>query len=74
MGGSPNLYGDARPIDLPSSGQALFMATRYWERSTPDDERITIEPEIHAVLSSADYVAGRDPVLQAILDRPVAPG
>ena len=74
MGGSPNLYGDARRIDLPSGGQAVYMATRYWERSTPDDERVTIEPEIRADLSSADYFAGRDPVLQAILDTPVAPG
>jgi hypothetical protein len=74
LGGSPNLYGDARRIDLPYGSQALYMATRYWERSTPDDQRITIEPEVHADLSSADYFAGRDPVLQAILDRPVAPG
>jgi hypothetical protein len=74
MGGSPNLYGDARPIDLPYGPQQLYMATRYWERSTPDDQRITIEPEIAATLSSADYFAGRDPVLQAILDKPVAPG
>lgn len=74
MGGSPNLYGDARRIDLPSGGQALFMATRYWERSTPDDQRITIVPDIAAELSSTDYFAGRDPVLQKILDTPVAPG
>ncbi len=74
MGGSPNLYGDARPIDLPSSPHDIYMATRYWERSTVDDRRITIEPEIHADLSSADYFAGRDPVLDAILDTPVAPG
>jgi hypothetical protein len=74
MGGSPNQYGDARRIDLPSGRQALYMATRYWERSTPDDQRITIEPDIAADLSSADYFAGRDPVLQAILDTPVAPG
>ncbi len=74
MGGSPNLYGDTRRIELPYGGQALYMATRYWERSTPDDQRITIEPEIRAVLSSDDYFGGRDPVLQAILDTPVAPG
>jgi len=74
MGGSPNLFGDARRIDLPSGGQAVYMATRYWQRSTPDDDRLTIEPEIRAELSSADYFAGRDPVLQAILDTPVAPG
>ncbi len=74
MGGSPNQYGDAQRIDLPSGRQALYTATRYWERSTPNDPRITIDPEIAADLSSADYFAGRDPVLQAILDRPVAPG
>jgi hypothetical protein len=74
MGGSPNLYGDARQIDLPSGGQSLFIATRYWERSTAADQRVTIVPDIAAELSSADYFAGRDPVLQAILDTPVAPG
>ena len=28
MGGSPNLYGDTRPVDLPATGQTLYMATR----------------------------------------------
>ena len=74
MGGSPNLYGDARPIDLPSSRHDIHMATRFWERSTADDRRVSIEPDIVADLSLADYFAGRDPVLQAILDTPVAPG
>ena len=70
MGGSPNLYGDTRPVPLPDSGQTLYMAARYWERSTPDDARITIEPDIVADLSSDDYFAGRDPVLEAILAAP----
>lgn len=74
LGGSPNLYADVDRIDLPSGGQAVYMATRYWERSTAEDRRITIEPDIAADLSSADYFAGRDPVFQAILDTPVAPG
>ena len=74
LGGSPNLYADVDRIDLPSGGQAVYMATRYWERSTADDRRITIRPAIFAELSSADYFAGRDPVFQAILDTPVAPG
>jgi hypothetical protein len=69
MGGSPNLYGDAREIALPYGGQNLYMATTYWERSTAEDQRITIEPDIRADLSSDDYYAGRDPVLQAILDQ-----
>ena len=74
MGGSPNLYGDAREVALPYGGQSVFVATRYWQRSTPEDQRITIEPDIAADLSSADYFAGRDPVLQAVFDTPVAPG
>jgi len=74
MGGSPNLYGDAREVALPYGDQSVFVATRYWQRSTPDDQRITIEPDIAADLSSADYFAGHDPVLQAVFDTPVAPG
>ena len=74
MGGSPNLYGDAREVALPYGGQSVFVATRYWQRSTPDDQRTTIEPDIAADLSSADYFAGRDPVMQAVFDTPVAPG
>jgi hypothetical protein len=70
MGGSPNLYGDTRPVDLPATGQTLYMATRYWERATPDDQRITIEPDLPVDLSSDDYFAGRDPVLDAILAQP----
>ena len=68
MGGSPNLYGDSRRVDLPSIGQQLYMAARYWERSTPDDPRVTIEPTIAAELSSDDYFAGRDPALASILE------
>ena len=67
MGGSPNLFGDTRPVTLPDSGQTLRMAARYWERSTPGDTRITIEPEIRAELTADDYFAGRDPVLEAIV-------
>jgi hypothetical protein len=74
MGGSPNLYGDSRQIHLPYSKQDLYVATRYWERSAPDDPRITIEPTIPVSLSSADYDAGRDPVLEAILKVPLGPG
>jgi C-terminal processing protease CtpA/Prc len=74
MGGSPNLYGDARQIHLPYGNQDVYMATRYWERSTPDDERITIEPTIRVSMSSADYFAGRDPVLDAILKVPLPAG
>lgn len=67
MGGSPNNYGDAREVALPYAGQSVSVATRFWQRSAADDERITIEPDIVAALSSDDYFSGRDPVLEAVL-------
>jgi hypothetical protein len=66
MGGSPNLYGDARRVDLPYGGQAVFMATRYWQMSTADDERVTIEPDLAIPLSFEAWSAGLDPVLDAV--------
>ena len=54
-------------VALPYGGQSVFVATRYWQRSTPDDPRITIEPESPPTSRRRDYFAGRDPVLQAIL-------
>jgi hypothetical protein len=67
LGGSPNLYGDATEIPLPWGGQSLYMATRYWQRSSAGDRRVTIEPELAVPLTAAAYFAGRDPVLEAAL-------
>jgi hypothetical protein len=54
-------------VTLAQSGQTYNVAARYWERSTPDDPRITIEPDLEVTMSSADYLAGRDPVLDAVI-------
>jgi hypothetical protein len=67
MGGSPNLYGDARPNKLPYGRQIVYVASRYWQKSAADDPRITIEPDLPVTISSADYLAGRDPVLDAVI-------
>ena len=69
MGGSPNLYGDAQPTDLPYGAQKVYVASRYWQFSAADDPRLTIEPDIPVALSSADYLAGRDPVMDAVIAR-----
>ena len=66
-GGSPNLYGDAAPTRLPVSGVQLRVATIYWQKSTPEDPRLAIEPQVPVALSSSDFFAGRDPVLAAAL-------
>jgi hypothetical protein len=67
MGGSPNLYGDATRVALPGSGLALYVATRYWQLSTPDDPRTTIDPDLAAPLSWLDYRLRRDPCLERII-------
>lgn len=68
MGGSPNLYGDTRRTELPTSGQVAYIAKVYWEKSTPDDPRITIEPELPVPYTFEDYLARRDPVLDAVIE------
>ena len=66
-GGSPNLYGDTTPTSLPAAGVTLRVATIYWQKSTPNDPRIAIDPRVPVALSSSDFFAGRDPVLSAAL-------
>lgn len=66
-GGSPNLYATVTPTALPASGVTVNVATVYEQKSTPDDPRITTEPQVPVPLSSADFFAGRDPVLAAAL-------
>ncbi len=72
-GGSPNLYGDASATVLPASGLTLHVAQIYWELSTPDDPRVTIDPQIPVPLTSADFFAGRDPVLAGAVRVALAP-
>jgi hypothetical protein len=67
MGGSPNLYGDTRPVRLPNSGLTARISSRYWERSTPDDTRDTITPDVVVPALATDWFAGRDPLLEAAL-------
>jgi hypothetical protein len=45
------------------------VSTRYWQKSTPDDPRLTIEPDMPFEVTAADYFAGVDPVMEAITSR-----
>ena len=49
----------------------VAISTRYWEKSTPDDPRLTIEPDLAVPTRAADYFAGRDPVLEAAVSAPM---
>ena len=73
MGSSPNLYGDVRQVSLGTIGQEAFIASTYWQKSTANDPRITIEPRLDMTFSSADYFGDRDPVLDAVIRAAVPP-
>lgn len=67
-GGSPNLYADARPVNLLSSGIKVNVSSGYYDFASPGDTRPWIAPDIPVELSSADYFACFDPVLQAAIE------
>jgi hypothetical protein len=66
-GGSPNLYGDTQPVDLPTAGLSVNVAAIYWQKSFAADTRVAIEPKVTVPLSSTAFFRGKDPVLAAAL-------
>jgi Peptidase family S41 len=75
-GGGVNQYGETREVRLERLPIPLLVPvpTEYVEAGGPGDRRLTITPELPVRLRAADYFAGRDPVLAAVLARPVTPG
>lgn len=67
MGGGLNFWNDVDWISLPDFVLPMRVAisTRYWQKSTPDDPRLSIEPDTALPVTSSDYFGGRDPVLEA---------
>jgi hypothetical protein len=66
-GSSPNLWGDAKQMELPKTHLHPMVSTLYWEDSDPNDTRKWIFPDVPAATSYADYLAGNDPALKAAL-------
>jgi C-terminal processing protease CtpA/Prc len=67
-GGGVETYGDTFPLLLPTVGWYVHIAARYHERKKGrNDRRLAVEPDIRVDLSSAQYFAGRDPVLERAL-------
>lgn len=64
---SPNFTGEDRPLTLPYSGLTVSISDRYWQDSAADDTRPFIVPHLPVAVRRADWAAGRDPVLDAIL-------
>ncbi len=71
-------FGDTKTEILPNSKLSIRLSYVWWQNANvaPDDSdnRQWTEPDIFAELSSEDYINGRDPVMQAILNyKPQAP-
>jgi hypothetical protein len=73
-GGAPSSWGDPKRITLPNSGLIARISTIYWRDWTTDESRPWIAPEISTPVSSADYFAGGDPAMAAVLAFPVREG
>jgi hypothetical protein len=63
----PNHFGETRRLVLPNSGITVLYSTLFWQDADPRDQRPWIAPAIEVPPTFADYRAGRDPVLDAIL-------
>jgi len=67
-GGGVETYGDTAPVLLPSLGWYVYVASRYHERKRgPNDHRLAIAPDVRVDLTSAQYFARQDPVLERAL-------
>ena len=66
--GGANLYGDTIAVALPESGWSAQIAAVHWAPAG-EDPRLAFEPDVPVELTSADFFAGRDPVLSAALRR-----
>jgi hypothetical protein len=67
-GSALNNYGDPGGHDYTSPGMRLYVSTRRYQFSTSDDLNDIIPVDVPAIMSFADYAAGRDPAVDPILN------
>ena len=67
-GGGVETYGDTFPLQLPTLGWNVYIAARYHHRKrNARDRRLAVGADVRVDLTSAQYFAGRDPVLERAL-------
>jgi hypothetical protein len=66
IGEKPNSYAEVRGMTLPNSHLTVRYSTRYYKFSQGPEN--VIRPNREIVPSWADYAAGRDPVLEWVLN------
>ena len=52
---------------LPWSGLQLTLSSRWFQDSRPQDQRLWVAPQVPVEYSARDWLANRDPVLEAVL-------
>jgi hypothetical protein len=67
MGGAPSFWADPDTVTLPHSGLVALVDSRLNRSPAPGDTRLEGRPDIVVPFTSADYFAGRDPVLERAL-------
>jgi hypothetical protein len=65
-GQKPNHYGEVRTMNLPHSKLLVQYSTEY--HKTVNDDPPSLAPDVLVERSSGDFVAGRDPVLERVLN------
>ena len=63
MGGCPTFYNDPSDLVLPNTGITVGVADDIAVGVDPNDPRQTIQPDVAAVLSREEFLAGRDPAI-----------
>jgi tetratricopeptide (TPR) repeat protein len=66
-GSSPNFIGDTSRVILPYSGLRASISNLMWQNSVAWDDRTWIGPQLYYAPTFSDWVANRDPVMDAIL-------
>ncbi len=66
-GSRPQFTGESTYFVLPHSKTRVYASSRYWQILDSTDERTWVAPQIAAPMTFADYAAGRDPSMEAIL-------
>ena len=64
----PNHYGETNIFVTPNSALPIIYASEYYQTSAPDDQRRFRAPDIAIPYTYANYVAGKDDVLETALN------
>ena len=66
-GGKPNAPGDETFFTLPYSKISVNFSSVYWESGWPQDDRLSIAPDVFTPQTFAQYLKGDDPAMDSIL-------